>query len=563
MSMNGPCSHLQLHVQCSKLPRKDTLSKSDPFVVIYTFDERNNAFVEYGRTETLSNNHNPDFATGFDLSYFFETTQKLRFDVYDEDTKGGSLQAQDFIGRIDTTLGSIMGEYHGRLTAPLLSKSGKKTKGVITVLAEEAAKSAGVVKFRMRATKVDKKDLFGKSDPYVVISRNLSGSWATVHKTEVVRNTLNPLWAPFEVDLTRLCNGNPETALKFEVFDWDRVGSHDFIGSFETTLAAIQADPHAEHPLINLTKKAKKRSYRNSGVVAFDECTTELRPSFVDYLLGGLQLSCSFAVDFTASNGRQDMPSSLHFNSPAQRSAYATAIEAVGNIIQDYDSDKLFPAFGFGCRLPGQNVTFQLPLNGHYENPMCNGVQGVLGAYYSTLQRVELWGPTNFAPIINITADIAGRHHAAFMGGRAAPTYFILIIITDGVISDMADTMDAVVKASHLPMSIVIIGVGDADFSAMHALDSDDALLESKGVRAERDIVQFVPINQFMSGRAVSGAALARAVLAEIPGQVLQYCRKHNLPAGPRLPPAQPAMAMGSAPAQLQGQASAPPPYSV
>lgn len=32
--------------------------------------------------------------------------------------------------------------------------------------------------------------------------------------------------------------------------------------------------------------------------------------------------------------------------------AYAMALKAVGEIIQDYDSDKLFPAYGFGAKLP-------------------------------------------------------------------------------------------------------------------------------------------------------------------------------------------------------------------
>lgn len=38
--------------------------------------------------------------------------------------------------------------------------------------------------------------------------------------------------------------------------------------------------------------------------------------------------------------------------SPYQLSAYAMALKAVGEIIQDYDSDKLFPAYGFGAKLP-------------------------------------------------------------------------------------------------------------------------------------------------------------------------------------------------------------------
>lgn len=38
--------------------------------------------------------------------------------------------------------------------------------------------------------------------------------------------------------------------------------------------------------------------------------------------------------------------------SPYQLNDYAMALRAVGEIIQDYDSDKMFPALGFGAKLP-------------------------------------------------------------------------------------------------------------------------------------------------------------------------------------------------------------------
>lgn len=76
--------------------------------------------------------------------------------------------------------------------------------------------------------------------------------------------------------------------------------------------------------------------------------------------------------------------------------------------------------------------------------------------------------------------------------------YFTLLIITDGVISDMDETRDAIVQASKLPMSIIIIGVGNADFAAMEFLDGDASVLRSStGEEAVRDIVQFVPFRDF------------------------------------------------------------------
>ena len=52
--------------------------------------------------------------------------------------------------------------------------------------------------------------------------------------------------------------------------------------------------------------------------------------------------------------------------------------------------------------------------------------------------------------------------------------YFVLLMLTDGVISDMNETKKAIIHASRLPMSIIIVGVGKADFSNMDILDSDD-----------------------------------------------------------------------------------------
>ena len=54
--------------------------------------------------------------------------------------------------------------------------------------------------------------------------------------------------------------------------------------------------------------------------------------------------------------------------------------------------------------------------------------------------------------------------------------YFILLMLTDGVITDMEQTKQAIVEASALPMSVIIVGVGGADFGMMEELDADDGL---------------------------------------------------------------------------------------
>ena len=49
-------------------------------------------------------------------------------------------------------------------------------------------------------------------------------------------------------------------------------------------------------------------------------------------------------------------------------------------------------------------------------------------------------------------------------------------MLTDGELTDMGHTMTAIIRASRLPMSLIIVGVGDADFAAMDALDCDKGL---------------------------------------------------------------------------------------
>ncbi|NWJ07005.1 CPNE4 protein, partial [Crypturellus undulatus] len=91
--------------------------------------------------------------------------------------------------------------------------------------------------------------------------------------------------------------------------------------------------------------------------------------------------------------------------------------------------------------------------------PRSAGIQGVVESYQSCLPKIQLYGPTNVAPIIS---KVARRvPHAALLPPQQ---YFILLILTDGVVTDMADTREAIVRASYLPMSIIIVGVGNADF---------------------------------------------------------------------------------------------------
>eukprot|EP00105_Crassostrea_gigas_P018815 XP_011437036.1 PREDICTED: copine-8 isoform X2 [Crassostrea gigas] len=521
-----PATQVEISVQCRNLADLDVLSKSDPMCVMFMKDIKTNTYYELGRTETLDNQLNPDFATKFTVTYYFEELQGIKFELYDVDSASRNLKDHDFIGSLECTLGELVGAPGGKLEKPL--RGPRRSNGTILLRAEELNKCKEEITLHFRASHLDKKDFFGKSDPYLQISRvNEDGSYTVVHRTEVVKKTLNPTWRPFMITARSLCNGDYDRSIKFECFDWDSDGGHDFIGEFTTNLRELSRGPCSSniYPVINPKKQAKKKKYKDSGEVSLLSFKKEQVCSFLDYIQSGTEMNFTVAIDFTASNGNPTSPSSLHYLNPyGTPNQYAAAIQAVGNIIQDYDSDKLFPALGFGARMSDGSVHHEFALNFNPSNPFCSGVDGVLQAYYNSLKNVQLYGPTNFSPVINHVARFA----AAIQDGSQ---YFVLLIITDGIITDMQQTQQAIVNASRLPMSIIIVGVGDADFTAMDILDGDDVRLSYNGVYAERDIVQFVPYNDFLSrgDMALSQAALAKEVLAEIPDQFLSYMKQHNI----------------------------------
>eukprot|EP01022_Parablepharisma_sp_SALTPOND_P004117 TRINITY_DN117_c0_g2_i1.p4 TRINITY_DN117_c0_g2~~TRINITY_DN117_c0_g2_i1.p4 ORF type:complete len:194 (+),score=23.90 TRINITY_DN117_c0_g2_i1:1603-2184(+) len=99
--------------------------------------------------------------------------------------------------------------------------------------------------------------------------------------------------------------------------------------------------------------------------------------------------------------------------------------------------------------------------------------------------------------------------------------YYILLILTDGMINDMDATIDQIVRATALPISIIIVGVGNEDFTAMDVLDADEVPLYSKKLKKqmERDIVQFVPFREYKD----NVVELASQTLEEIPRQLTSY----------------------------------------
>ena len=91
----------------------------------------------------------------------------------------------------------------------------------------------------------------------------------------------------------------------------------------------------------------------------------------------------------------------------------------------------------------------------------------MLSEYRKALQRgIVLSGPTSFAPVIRKAVDLVKA---------SGNELHVLLIIADGQVSEALDckreTINAIVEASHVPLSIVVVGVGDGPFDQMETFD--------------------------------------------------------------------------------------------
>lgn len=186
-------------------------------------------------------------------------------------------------------------------------------------------------------------------------------------------------------------------------------------------------------------------------------------------------------VDFTKSNtwtGRESFGGKcLHDTTGPTRNPYEQVIDVVGKTLEEFDDDRLIPAYGFGDATTGDKCF-----------PFCaddkpsHGVQEVLQHYRQVAQSATLAGPTSFAPVIHQAIDIVKKEES----------YHILVIVADGQVTDASpegETARAIIEASQYPLSIVVVGVGDGPWDAMETYD--DELPQRKF-----DNFQFVDFNR-------------------------------------------------------------------
>ncbi|XP_057719782.1 protein BONZAI 3-like [Arachis stenosperma] len=244
--------------------------------------------------------------------------------------------------------------------------------------AEETVASKIAIEMILRCSHLDNKDIFSKSDPFLRISRVVESEGSVpICKTEVINNNLNPKWKP--VTLSSRQFGSKENPLLIECFDFNSSGDHVLIGKLRSSIADLER-LNKERTGTNLfipSTHHRKEEKMLKGQLFVDQYCEREQFSFIDYVSSGFELNFM-------------------------------AIMEVGEVIQFYDSDRKFPAWGFGGSTAGA-VSHCFNLNGSPRDSEVVGVEGIMEAYATALHNVTLSGPTLFGPVINTAAEMAAQ----------------------------------------------------------------------------------------------------------------------------------------------------------
>lgn len=243
-------------------------------------------------------------------------------------------------------------------------------------------------------------------------------------------------------------------------------------------------------------------------------------------------------IDYTASNTQSGghpvyKHRNLHTlsNDINDKNPYEQVISIIGETLINFDDDELIDVYGFGCSKTSDTSVFSLgcdyssipyssnisreyyDFNHRIKDVPIHKLDSVIHRYRQITPYVKLSGPTSFAPIINRAVELVKERNE----------YHILLIISDGCVTNVKSTHQAIVNASKYPLSIICVGVGIGDgndgWKKMEQMDDDIP-------DRDFDNFQFVDFHKIMNKSENPQIDFAKHALMEIPQQY-EYITKY------------------------------------
>ncbi|CAI5703845.1 unnamed protein product [Peronospora effusa] len=170
------------------------------------------------------------------------------------------------------------------------------------------------------------------------------------------------------------------------------------------------------------------------------------------------------AVDYTTANLTCD-GKNLHSLDPSGESVnpFQDALTRLGRVLVEFDDDRSIQVWGFGDAKTPDNTVFSFtpakPMDG------CKCFNEIWQRYHELTPTITLGEePATLGPVIR---------HASAVARKVTGFHMLIVLISSHLAGEhLADTAQAIVDASTLPLVIIVIGMGDGPWDNMKVLDN-------------------------------------------------------------------------------------------
>jgi len=221
-----------------------------------------------------------------------------------------------------------------------------------------------------------------------------------------------------------------------------------------------------------LDEKAKYR-----GKFEISNCSARRYYTFFDLQLRNkLNIVPIIGVDYSLANLTfDDNCYCIHTLKPGLPNDYVDVLRHVSTSFKNYS--RFMVAYGFGARTTaGEGPACDLlSMTGDYADPFVQSEDELINCYAGTIKTVRLALPVNYKKIVQFVCDLAQMEYGTASDATHIKNYYVVTLLMAGVIDDLEDSLNEILRAADLPISVVVIKIGPAADT-----DNDSALLFQK-----------------------------------------------------------------------------------
>ncbi|OMJ81564.1 hypothetical protein SteCoe_3993 [Stentor coeruleus] len=493
----------ELILSAKNIPEKDDYTNTNPLCIVYENYSNSHKKKELGRTEIIRNSLSPNWKTPITISY--TNIHQIFLNLYIFHSNDSEL---DLLLTQDINLEDLV--FYEKLVFEVT----ESTFITIKIIRISNPSEAYFLKFKGEDLS---KATLSPISPYLVLYRNLDeNTWVEVYKTEIIKNTQNPVWSSLGISAKVLCACNRNLPIKIICFDNKNIGKDMIIGESEVTLEQLIICGFS-FKLFDIKNKTLNTV---NGIIYVEYIELGGIPKTITECINTyLELSFVVAVDFSSQINQVSDKNPLHFYSKACPNEFEIGLRILCEFFAKFNEKKNYHALGFGGiegwinMLPG---TFPLSLNCNME---IIGTENLIDIYKGSSKIIKSARNNKLDGPLTYTANLARESIYANKN-----VYSILVIFTYKDY-DIDNICDLLVENAGLPLSIMIVGVGTAEFYNFSLLNREGEFLTNhENLVIERKITHFLSLSSDENNLETLLNESEKALTA----QILEYVERKN-----------------------------------